>query len=137
MQSAQVVSGIINGVADDFYSANALRLLPIEKIDQLTSRINIQTKPYYRVFLNELVTAAVMVYPADPDRLKRDGIVNHTVIHKFDSTIEHDGYLYQFPKDQFEKDARIGKLQFKMPPLPTEIKKPLDNPPPPEWEVYP
>jgi hypothetical protein len=134
MKSAQIVSGIINGIADQYESPNVLQVLPIDKLSELTSIERINSEPYSRVFLSELVTAEALVFPSEPDNLKRSGIVNHTVIHRFDSVIERDGYFYIFPREQFERDARAGRLRFKMPPMP-ELKKPLDSPPPPVWEV--
>jgi hypothetical protein len=134
LKSAQVVSGIINGVADQYESPNLLQILPIDKLNELTSIERISSEPYSRVFLSELVTACVHVFPSEPDSLKRNGIVNHTVIHRFDNVIERDGYFYTFPREQFERDARAGRLRFKMPSMPT-LKKPLDAPTPPEWEV--
>ena len=134
MKSAQVVSGILNGIADQFESPDALQVLPNDKLSELTSIERIRKEPYSRVFLSELVTAEVLVFPSELDSLKRLGIVNYTVIHRFDSVIERDGYFYTFPREQFERDARAGRLQFKMPPMP-ELKKPLEPPPPPEWEV--
>jgi hypothetical protein len=134
MKSAQIVSGILKGVADQYESLDLLQVLSIDKLSELTSIERTRKEPYSRVFLSELATAEVHVFPSEPDNLKRSGIVNHTVIHRFDSVIERDGYFYTFPREQFERDARAGRLQFKMPPMP-ELKKPLDPPPPPEWEV--
>jgi hypothetical protein len=133
MKSAQVVSGVINGVSDQYETPHILQIIPIDKLSELTSIERVREEPYALVFLSELITAAVHVFPAEIDTLKRSGIVNHTVIHKFDNVIERDGYSYTFPKEQFERDARAGKLHFKMPPLP-ELKKPLDYPPAPEWD---
>jgi hypothetical protein len=136
MKSAQIVSGILNGVADQFESPNILQILSYDKLSELTSIERVRKEPYSRVFLSELATAEVHVFPSEPDSLKRSGTVNHTVIHRFDNAIERDGYFYVFPREQFERDARAGRLQFKMPPFP-ELKKPLDVPPPPEWEGQP
>lgn len=136
MKTAQIVTGILNGVADWFESPNILSVISAEKLSELTSLDNIRDKPYYRVFLNDFTIAGTTVTPSEPDRYGRSGTVNHTVLYRFDSVIERDGYLYYIPKDQFEKDARLGKFQFKMPPFP-ELKKPLDPPPPPEWEAKP
>lgn len=136
MRSAQVVSGIINGIADQYESPNILQVISNETLSKLTSIERIRETPYSYVFRNELAVASVYVFPSEPDSLQRSGIVNHTVIHRFESIIERDGYTYQFPKEQFEKDAYAGKLRFKMPPLP-ELKKPLDLPPLPVWEDNP
>jgi hypothetical protein len=129
-----VVDGIINGTAEHYESPNLLQIIPIDKLDELLSLSRVRAEPYSRVFLSELITAEVRVTAAELDNLKRSGIVNHTVIHRFDNVIERDGYFYAFPREQFERDARAGRLKFKMPPMP-ELKKPLDVPPPPEWEV--
>jgi hypothetical protein len=135
MKSAQIITGIINGVADWFESPNILSVISADKLTELTSLDNIREKPYYRVFVNDYIVAATTVKPSEPDRYGRAGTVNHTVIYRFDSVIERDGYFYYIPKDQFDKDARNGKFQFKMPSMP-ELKKPLDQPPTPEWGTF-
>jgi hypothetical protein len=134
VKSAQIVSGIINGVADQYESPNVLQVLSSEKLGQLLSIERVRPEPYYNVFLSDFVVACTVVVPSELDDLHRTGTVNHTVIHRFDSVIERDGYFYEFPKNKFERDARTGKLRFKMPPLP-ELKKPLDAPSTPEWEM--
>jgi hypothetical protein len=136
MKSAQVVSGILKGVADQYESPNILQVISSDNLSKLLSIDRVRNEPYPNVFLSELVVACTKVIPSELDELHRTGTVNHTVVHRFESVIERDGYFYTFPREQFERDARADKLRFKMPPMP-ELKKPLDPPPPPEWEMQP
>ena len=134
MKSAQIVTGIINGVAEQYESPNILQVISSENLSKLTRIERVRNEPYPNVFLSELVVACTKVTPSELDDLHRTGTVNHTVVHRFESVIERDGYFYAFPREQFERDARADRLRFKMPPFP-EIKKPLDIPPAPEWEM--
>jgi hypothetical protein len=134
VKSAQVVNGVINGVADQWESPNVLQVISSDSLGKLLKIDRVRKDPYPNVFLSELVVACTRVVESELDELHRPSTVNHTVVHRFESVIERDGYFYPFPRDQFERDARADKLRFKMPPFP-EIKKPLDRPPPPEWEV--
>jgi hypothetical protein len=129
MKSGQFYKGMINGTEDTYESPDLLLILPSEKLSILWDRETLGS--YRRVFLTERVVAQTVIEPAVPDDLGRDGIVNHTVLYKFDSTITHDGMAYVFDYEQFAKDARAGKYNFKMPEVP-ELKKPLDYPPPME-----
>lgn len=126
MKSGQFYKGMINGVEETYESPDLLLLLPSEKLNILWDREILGT--YRRVFLTERVIAQTIITEAEPDDLGRNGIVNHTVLHKFDSVVHHDGIAYIFDYEQFAKDARNGKYNFAMPPTP-ELKNPLDYPP--------
>lgn len=132
MRSGQFYKGMINGVEESYESPDLLLLLPNEKLSVLWDRETVGT--YRHIFLTERVVAQTVITKAEPDELGRDGIINHTVLYKFDATIQHDGITYIFDYEQFAKDARAGKHNFPMPPTP-ELKQPLD--PPPEKEVNP
>jgi hypothetical protein len=134
MKSAQIVYGVINGISDQWETSNLQQVISSENLSKLLKIEHVRAEPYPNVFLSELVVAMTKVVPSEKDNLHRDSTVNHTVVHRFDSIIERDGYYYSFPREQFERDARADKLRFKMPPFP-EIKKPLDLPPLPEWEM--
>lgn len=126
MKSGQVVTGIINGIADQYETPDILQILPNIKLSELTDR---RTLGIHRhVFITDRVVAQTVVSEADPDELGRNGTINHTVLYKFDATTQHDGILYVFNYDQFADNAREGKYNFVMPDMP-ELKKPLDYPP--------
>jgi hypothetical protein len=126
MKSGQVVTGIINGIADSYETPDILQLLPNNKLSELTSRETVGT--YRRVYLTDRVVSQTVVTKAEPDELGRDGTVNHTVLYKFDRATEHDGARYVFDVDDFAENAKAGKYNFPMPPMP-ELKHPLDLPP--------
>ena len=131
MQSGQFYKGMINGVEETYESPDLLLILPSEKLSILWDR---ETLGIYRhIFLTERVVAQTVITKAEPDDLGRDGIVNYTVLYKFDAITEHDGLTYIFDYEQFAKDARAGKYNFQMPPAP-ELKNPLDYPPAMEVE---
>jgi len=126
VKSGQVVTGIINGIADQYETPDILQLLPNNKLSELTDRETVGT--YRRVFLTDRVVAQTVVTKAEPDELGRDGTVNHTVLYKFDWATEHDGARYVFDVDDFAENAKAGKYNFPMPQMP-ELKHPLDYPP--------
>jgi len=126
VKSGQLVTGIINGIATQYETPDILQILPNGKLSQLIDRETIGT--YRRVFLTDRVIAQTSVTEAEPDSLGRSGVVNHTVLYKFDRSIEHDGARYVFDIDDFADNARAGKYNFRMPRLP-ELKHPLDSPP--------
>ena len=126
MKSGQVVTGIINGIADHFESSDILQILSNGKLSILTDREILGS--HRHVFRSDRVVAQTVVTKADPDELGRDGTVNHTVLYKFDATTQHDGINYIFDYEQFAEDALAGKYNFSMPPLP-ELKHPLSFPP--------
>ncbi len=130
MKSGQFYKGMINGVEETYESPDILLLLPSEKLSILWDRETVGT--YRHIFLTERVIAQTVITKAEPDDLGRDGIINHTILYKFDATTQHDGIIYIFDYEQFAKDARAGKYNFSMPPSP-ELKHPLD--PPPAMEV--
>jgi len=132
VKSGQFYKGMINGTEDTYESSDLLIILPSEKLSVLWDRDVLGT--YRHVFLTERVVAQTVITEAEPDDLGRDGIVNHTVMYKFDAVVQHDGIAYVFDYEQFAKDARAGKYNFPMPPTP-ELKRPLDYPP--AWEVEP
>jgi hypothetical protein len=126
VNSGQVVTGIINGIADHYETPDILRILPNSKLSLLTDRETLGS--HRHVFRSDRVVAQTVVTKAAPDDLGRDGIVNHTVLYKFDATTQHDGLTYIFDYEQFAEDALAGKYNFVMPPIP-ELKHPLDFPP--------
>jgi len=132
VKSGQVVTGIINGIADQYETPDILQLLPNGKLAQLIDRETLGA--YRRVFVSDRVVAQTMVTKSEPDEHGRDGIVNHTVLYKFDASTTHDNIQYVFDYNQFTDDALAGKYAFAMPPIP-ELKHPLD--PPPEMEITP
>lgn len=132
MKSGQVVTGIINGIADQYETPDILQILPNSKLSILTDREILGA--HRHVFRSDRVASQTVVTKSDPDELGRDGILNHTVLYKFDASTQHDGITYIFDYEQFAEDALAGKYNFIMPPLP-ELKHPLDYPP--KMEVTP
>jgi len=126
MKSGQFYKGMINGTEETYESPDLLTILPSDKLAILWDREKLGL--YKHVFLTERVIAQTLIEKAEPDELGRDGIVNHTVLYKYDAAATHDGLNYTFDYDAFAADARNGKFNFKMPPTPT-LKNPLDYPP--------
>ena len=127
MKSAQFFKGMINGVEEIYESPNLLQVLSSSKLAELWDLERIGT--YNRVFLSDRVIAKTVVSKAVPDEHGRDGIVNHTVLYRFDQYITVDGATYRFDTDQFIEDVKQGKYTITMPSQP-ELKQPLDYPPP-------
>lgn len=133
MKAAQFYTGKINGFEDNFETSNLTDLLDIDKIDMLKA-YNRVGKPLQRFFKNERVIALVEAYQVvNGDESGRSGIQARGILYKFDKYITHDDLPYVFPEENFVEELQGGK-KLKMPPLP-ELKKPLDAPPPLEWEA--
>lgn len=129
MRAAQFVKGMINGVEDFYESPNILTLLPYEKLQLLME--NTKLGFTQKIFLKDYVIALSTVKKAEADSLGRDGLINHTVIYKFDEVITHDGAVYRIDPEAFKEAAYNGAFRFTMPAFP-ELKRPLDPPPNPQ-----
>lgn len=127
MKSAQFYKGMINGTEDSYESPDLLQVIPKEKLPDLWDIDEIGT--YSRVFLKERIIAKTIVFKPEDDILGRSGIINHTVLYRFDLYTVKDGVRYKFDEEQFLQDAREDRFNFEMPPKP-ELKIPLDLPPP-------
>lgn len=134
MRCGQFYKGMIDGIESTYESSGLLQILPANKLAQLWDREKIGT--YRQVFLAERTIAQTVIEKATPDEHGRDGIVNHTVLYKFDWSTEHEGANYTFDLEKFATEARSGKYNFTMPPTP-ELKRPLDVPPPLETLLCP
>jgi hypothetical protein len=132
MRSAQFVKGMIGGVEVTYESPQLLEILSPEKLAPMWDETRIGT--YKRIGSIDRYTAKTVVTQSEPDEYGRVGVVNHTVIYQFDPSKEAERIKYIIDLEEFRRNARNGMYDFKMPPKP-ELKKPLDSPPPPEWEV--
>ena len=132
MRSGQFYKGMINGIEESYESPDLLQILPNEKLALLWDLDS--PGIYNRVFKSERVIAKTVVSKAVPDDLGRDGVINHTVLYKFDLYTTLDGARYIFDTDQFVEEVMAGKYSFPMPPTPI-LKKPLDYPPPMEVQT--
>jgi hypothetical protein len=137
MKAGQFVRGKIDGIQKNFESPGLEKLLPTDKLSELAD--NVEVGEYPRFFKQEKVIAKTVIAPAENSDGRRGGIVNHTVLYKYDSTVSHDGVKYLFDTETFIAEILAGKRRFKMPPVP---KLPegvdsgfIDLPPPIEWEV--
>jgi hypothetical protein len=126
MKSAQFYKGMIKGTEEQYESPDLLQILPHDKLAVLWDKDKIGIYPY--VFLSERVIAKTVVTKAEPDEHGRDGIINHTVIYRWDNKTTFEGAPYLFDTEQFLKDVKAGKYNITM-PSPPELKKPLDAPP--------
>lgn len=132
MRSAQFVKGMIDGVEVTYESPGLMEMLSPQKLAPMWDQQQIGT--YRRAISQDRYIALTVVTKSEPDEFGRVGIVNHTVIHQFDLSQEKDNIKYVFDAEDFRLKAQRGLFNFKMPSMPT-LKKPLDAPPAPEWEV--
>lgn len=133
MKSAQFFKGKIDGYEQSFETLNLIEMLPLDKLSDLMD-YSIIGKPKQRYFKAERVLALVEAYRVENgDASGRGGIQTRGVLYKFERTARLDDLDYLFPEEQFVNMLYAGK-RLKMPPMP-QIKKPLDPPPPLEWEV--
>jgi hypothetical protein len=133
VKSAQFFKGKIDGYEQSFETINLIEMLPIDKLSDLMD-YTIINKPCQRYFKTERVLALVESYKVENgDASGRGGIQTRGILYKFERTAKLDNLDYLFPEEQFVNLLYTGK-RLKMPPAPT-LKKPLDQPPPMEWEV--
>ena len=136
MQSGQFVIGKIDGIQKYFKTENLREILPKTKLTELETYTEIGEYP--RFFKIEKVLSKTIVSAADNTDGRPGGIINRTVLYKFDQTITKDAVNYVFPLDDFIAEILAGKRRFKMPPMPelpnTDMGL-VDLPPPIEWEV--
>ena len=134
MKAAQFFTGKINGYEQNYETPNLIDLLDIDKLGILKGHTD-TSKPKCLFFKDERVIARAEAYKVENgDESGRSGIQTRGILYKYDYGIEHEGIQYLFPTAQFIDDLKQTGKRLKMPPMP-ELKKPLDPPPPLEWEV--
>jgi len=136
MLRGQFVRGKIDGIQKRFESPDLNSVLATAKLDELKDCTEIGEHP--RFFRQEKVLAKTVVSEADNSDGRRGGVINHTVLYKFDQTVTQDTIKYVFPLDDFIQEILDGKRRFKMPPLPQLPESDsgiIDLPQPLEWEV--
>jgi hypothetical protein len=134
MRAGQFYSGKIDGIQKYYQTPEILNILPKDKLAELRE----YTDPgeYPRFFKTEKVLTKTIIRPAENSDGRRGGITNHTVLYKFDQTIEKDTLQYIFPLEDFITEILAGKRRFKMPPLPELTETGIiDYPPAIEWEA--
>ena len=133
MRSAQFIKGMINGAEVEYTTSNLMEIVGSpQELAPMWDQKYVGT--YKRIRSQQRYTAMTVITKSEPDEFGRVGIVNHTVIYQFDPSKFEDRVKYGFDVDDFKQKAYQGMFDFKMPPMP-ELKKPLDNPPAPMWEV--
>ena len=136
MKSGQLVKGKINGIQRRFESPGLVNVLPITKISELADITEIGEYPQF--FKQARAIIKTVVTPADNTDGRRGGVINHTVVYAYDSTVEYDGIKYIFDADSFISEVLAGKRRFKMPEvpnLPDSDSGLIELPPPIQWEV--
>ena len=135
MIAGQFIRGKIDGVQKHFESPNLNSVLPTEKLQDLASKTEIGEYP--RFFKDEKVLTKTVVTPADNSDGRKGGIINHTVLYRFNQTVKQDTITYIFPLDDFISEILAGKRRFKMPSkpeLPDTNTGIIADPPPIDWE---
>jgi hypothetical protein len=136
MIAGQFVKGKIDGIQKYFKTANLRDILPKSKLDELEDYTEVGEYP--RFFKAEKVLTRTKITEAVNSDGRRGGIVNQTVLYKFDQTVTKDTVNYIFPLDDFIAEILAGKRGFKIPPMPTLPDTDaglIDAPPPIAWEV--
>jgi hypothetical protein len=133
MKSAQFIKGMINGVEVEYTTQNLMEVVgSAQELAPMWDQKYLGTFP--RIRSQQRYTALTVVTKSEPDEFGRYGIVNRTVIYQFEPSKTENRVKYGFDAEDFRQKAHQGYFNFKMPPMP-ELKKPLDLPPEPEWEV--
>ena len=138
MKAAQFVKGKIDGIQKDFITANLYKVLPKDKIGALTNYTEIGE--YSQFFKTEKVLTRTVVTEAENTDGRHGGVVNHTVLYQWNSTLTYEDAPYIFDLETFINEILAGKRRFKMPPQPTLPNTDfaiIEEPPAIEWEVNP
>ena len=136
VKSGQFYRGKIDSIQKHFESQNLSSILPTDKLQDLASKTEIGEYP--RFFKEEKVLTKTVVSPADNSDGRKGGIINHTVLYRFNQTVKQDTITYIFPLEDFINEIVAGKRRFKMPPkpeLPESNAGIIDDPPEIEWEA--
>jgi len=138
MLTGQFIRGKIRGIQRSYESPNLDKLLPSGKLAELADYNELGEYP--RFFKDERVLTKTVVTEAENTDGRRGGIINYTVLYKWDRHVERDTVKYEFPLEHFIGEILAGKRRFKMPPQPQLPESEsdfalIDAPPPIEWEV--
>lgn len=123
MKTGQFVKGIFNGSTEAYQTQGAEKLLSIEEFDVLWNR----DKPGVWLYINQeeaVIAKTTITVTSDGEHTGRKGVINHTVIVKFDSATTKDGAIYTLNRRSIDNDlaAKIPALNSPFP----ELKQPLD-----------
>lgn len=126
MQTGQFVIGIFDGSTETYQTLNVEKFLSPDEFDKLWNRQTIGV--WYYTNQEESVVAKCTITPTtDGAFMGRKGVINHTVIAKFDSTTTKDGATYQIdPLSITLKLAHTTKILNAT--FPKNLKQPLDLP---------
>jgi len=136
MKSGQFYRGKIDGIQKHFESLDIDKILSSDKLCELADYTEIGEYP--RFFKQEKVISKTVVSEAENTDGRKGGIINYTVLYRFDQKITHDTIQYVFDLETFISEILAGKRRFKMPPppsLPDSDTGLIALPPPLEWEV--
>src|SRR4030043_53476 len=100
MKSGQFYHGKIGGIQKHFESPDLGKILPSDKLCELADYNEIGE--HSRFFKAERVLAQTEITEAENSDGRRGGVVNRTVMHKFDySCPRHETAQYSFDVDAF------------------------------------
>lgn len=138
MKSGQFVKGKIGGVQKTFESPGIDKILPYEKLGELSDISDLGEHPQF--FKQKVTLINSVVTPAKNSDGRPGGIINFTVFYQFDRTLTHETAPYIIDIDKLISEVLMGKRKWKMPPMPTLPDTDsdfalIDPPPPIEWEV--
>ena len=121
MKTGQFVKGIFNGSTEAYQTKDAGKLLSIEEFDKLYNR---QKKGVY-LYINKEERVLAKSTVRETSDGERTGLINHTVIVKFDPSIDKDGLTYRMTVGDINEDL-AAKTTVLNSPFPT-LKQPLDE----------
>ncbi len=135
MKSGQFYRGKMDGIQKHYESLDLDDILPSSKLCVLADYT--QVGEYNHFFRIEHVLTKTVVSEAENMDGRLGGIINHTVLYKFDHSFTHETAKYTFNEDFFIMEIRDGKRKFKMPPPPILPEEGIliDYPPAIEWET--
>lgn len=137
MKSGQFYRGKMDGIQKHYESPDLEDILPTDKLCILADYN--QVGEHFHFFKEDRVLTRTQVTEAENTDGRLGGIINHTVLYKFDRSLTHESAKYIFDTETFIQEIRQGQRKFKMPDpptLPEDESIIIDAPQPIIWEDH-
>jgi hypothetical protein len=121
VKAGQFVKGIFNGTSEAYDTKGISDLLSQKELDKLYNR----KEPGVFLYINKQEHVLALSTVTETSDGERTCLINHTVIVKFDASIQKDGLTYRVNIQDINQDLadKTPQLYISMP----ELKQPLEE----------
>ena len=118
MKTGQFVKGIFNGSTESYQTENVEKLLPPEEFDKLWNHSKVGSWLYINQEAG-VIAKSNITETSDGEFTGRKGVINHTILIKFDSSTTKDGVTYRLDRTTVNNELAetITALNSPFPPL--------------------